>query len=86
MRNGGGPACLRLRVVLSEEEAAAANSSFILDEDKIAKLEAWVKAHYRDRIAPDDLRDPALMEESLAAMDALTALLGMGAFYDFQRA
>lgn len=85
MRNGGGPACLRLRVVLSEEEAAAANERFLLDEDKIAKLEDWVKTHYRDRIAPDDLRDPALMEESLAAMDALTGLLGMGAFYDFQR-
>ncbi|MHA7870740.1 MAG: N-succinylarginine dihydrolase [Hyphococcus sp.] len=85
MRNGGGPACLRLRVVLSEDEAAAANERFLLDEDKIAKLEEWVKTHYRDRIVPDDLRDPALMEESLAAMDALTALLGMGAFYDFQK-
>ncbi|MEO1253175.1 MAG: N-succinylarginine dihydrolase, partial [Pseudomonadota bacterium] len=45
MRNGGGPACLRLRVVLSEREAAAANESFILDEAKISKLEDWVKAH-----------------------------------------
>ena len=85
MRNGGGPACLRLRVVLSEEEAAAANGRFMLDEDKIAALESWVKAHYRDRVAPDDLRDPAFMEESFAAMQALTDLLGMGAFYDFQR-
>lgn len=85
MRNGGGPACLRLRVVLSEEEAAAANGRFILDEDKIAALESWVRTHYRDRVAPDDLRDPAFMEESFAAMQALTDLLGMGAFYDFQR-
>ncbi len=85
MRNGGGPACLRLRVVLSEREAAAANSHFILDEKKIAKLEVWVKTHYRDRLSPADLKDPAFMEESLAAMDALTALLNMGAFYDFQR-
>ena len=86
MRNGGGPACLRLRVVLSEHEAAAADQHFLLDPDKINALENWVKEFYRDRIAPDDLRDPALMEESLAAMDALTELLGMGAFYDFQRA
>ncbi|MEM8772714.1 MAG: N-succinylarginine dihydrolase [Pseudomonadota bacterium] len=85
MRNGGGPACLRLRVVLSEAEAAAANPAFILDADKITALEGWVNAHYRDRIAPDDLRDPALMEESFAAMQALTDLLGMGVFYDFQR-
>lgn len=85
MRNGGGPACLRLRVVMSEAEAAAANQHFILDGEKISKLEDWVKAHYRDRVAPDDLRDPAFMEESLAAMQALTDLLEMGAFYDFQR-
>ncbi|MFQ5562233.1 MAG: N-succinylarginine dihydrolase [Parvularculaceae bacterium] len=85
MRNGGGPACLRLRVVLSDSEARAANQNFLLDETKISMLEDWVKAHYRDRLAPDDLRDPALMEECFAALDALTALLGMGAFYDFQR-
>ena len=86
MRNGGGPACLRLRVVLSEEEAAAADSQFLLNSEKIAALENWVHTHYRDRIAPDDLRDPTLAQESLAAMDALTQLLCMGSFYDFQRA
>jgi succinylarginine dihydrolase len=48
-------------------------------------LEAWVKKHYRDRLTPDDLKDPAFMEEALGALDALTKLLGMGAFYDFQR-
>jgi succinylarginine dihydrolase len=85
MRNGGGPACLRLRVVLSEAELAAVNSNFLLDEAKFAALEDWVRRHYRDRVVPDDLRDPKFMEESLAAIDALTALLDLGAFYDFQR-
>ena len=85
MRNGGGPACLRLRVVLSEAEAAATNQHFVLNEEKITKLENWVKAYYRDRLMPDDLRDPSLMNESFAAMQALTDLLEMGAFYDFQR-
>lgn len=85
MRNGGGPACLRLRVVLSDDEAAASNGHFILDADKISALEAWVRAHYRDRLTPDDLRDPAFMDESFAAMEALTERLEMGAFYDFQQ-
>lgn len=85
MRNGGGPACLRLRVVLSDDEARAANDAFLLDEAKIAALEGWVREHCRDRLAPDDLRDPALMREGFAALDALTAHLGMGAFYDFQK-
>ena len=85
MRNGGGPACLRLRVVLSDEEIAAMNANFLLDDSRFDALEGWVKKHYRDRLAPEDLRDPAFMQEALAAIDALTKLLGMGSFYDFQR-
>ncbi|MEL6379776.1 MAG: N-succinylarginine dihydrolase [Pseudomonadota bacterium] len=85
MRNGGGPACLRLRVVLSEAERAAMDPHFLLDEERIAALEAWVRAHYRDHLHPDDLRDPALMDECFAAFDALTDLLGMGSFYRFQQ-
>lgn len=85
MRNGGGPACLRLRVVLSDEELAAANPNFLLDDEKFDALEAWANGHYRDRLTPDDLKDPDFMDEALAAIDALTTLLGMGAFYDFQR-
>lgn len=85
MRNGGGPACLRLRVVLSDAERAAANARFMPDDAGFDALEAWVMKHYRDRLTPDDLKDPAFMEESLGALDALTRLLGMGAFYDFQR-
>jgi succinylarginine dihydrolase len=85
MRNGGGPACLRLRVVLSDAERAAANARFMPDDAGFDALEAWVKKHYRDRLTPDDLKDPAFMEEALGALDALTKLLNMGAFYDFQR-
>lgn len=85
MRNGGGPACLRLRIVLSDDEIAAANPQFLLDDAKFDALEAWATKHYRDRLTPDDLKDPAFMVEALAAIDALTQLLGMGAFYEFQR-
>ncbi len=84
MRNGGGPACLRLRVVLSDNELAACNANFILDENKLMQLESWVKTHYRDRLHPDDLQDPAFAREALSAMDQLTQLLGMGSFYSFQ--
>ncbi|MFN0025367.1 MAG: N-succinylarginine dihydrolase [Parvularculaceae bacterium] len=85
MRNGGGPACLRLRVVLSDAELAATNSNFLLNDKTFDALEAWAGDHYRDRLTPDDLRDPAFMEEALGALDALTWILNMGAFYDFQR-
>lgn len=86
MRNGGGPACLRLRVLLSDEELAAVTPGFLLDEEGIRRLENWVERHYRDRLAADDLRDPALMRESFTALDELTQMLSIGSIYDFQRA
>lgn len=84
MRNGGGPACLRLRVVLTSAEQAAMDPRFLLDDGKIAALEQWVSATYPEQIAPDDLGDPLLHRQCLAALDQLTALLGLGSLYAFQ--
>ncbi|MEO1040313.1 MAG: N-succinylarginine dihydrolase [Pseudomonadota bacterium] len=87
MRNGGGPACLRLRVVLTEAERAAVNPSVWLDDALYASLTAWAQAHYREQLAPADLGDPHILEESRAALDALTSILDLGGdFYAFQRA
>ncbi|HJL20199.1 MAG TPA: N-succinylarginine dihydrolase [Sandaracinaceae bacterium LLY-WYZ-13_1] len=83
MRNGGGPACLRLRVVLTDAERAAARC--LWDDALQEALEAWVSTHYRDRLSADDLRDPKLLEESRTALDELTRILGIGAVYPFQR-
>ncbi|NNU16972.1 N-succinylarginine dihydrolase [Parvularcula sp. ZS-1/3] len=85
MRNGGGPACLRLRVALTAEELAATNQGFLLDEARSDQLEAWVKDHYRDRLTPDDLGDPAFLEENRRALDALTQIMGCSGLYAFQR-
>ncbi|MBS0321992.1 MAG: N-succinylarginine dihydrolase [Proteobacteria bacterium] len=85
MRNGGGPACLRLRVTLTDDERAAVGARVFGDDALFAALEAWVRRHYRDRIVAADLADPALLDESRRALDELTVLLGLGAVYDFQR-
>lgn len=86
MRNGGGPACLRLRVVLTEAELAATNPSMRLTPDLHARLTAWAQQWYRDELRPADLADPVLLTESRGALDALTAILGLGGrFYPFQR-
>jgi succinylarginine dihydrolase len=86
MRNGGGPACLRLRVVLTEEERAAVNPAVWLDDARYDALTAWANTHYRETLAPGDLGDPALVEESRAALDELTQILKLGPdFYPFQR-
>ncbi len=86
MQNGGGPACLRLRVALREDERAAVAPGCLLDEAKIDALQAWARAHYRDRLSAADLSDPALLDETRTALDALTQLLGVGSIYPFQRA
>lgn len=86
MRNGGGPACLRLRVVLTEAELAANNPAMRLTDALHARLSDWANRHYRDTLAPADLADPALIFETRTALDELTGLLGLGSgFYPFQR-
>jgi succinylarginine dihydrolase len=84
MRNGGGPACLRLRVPLTSDERDAIPANVFLDEALAADVEAWIRRHYRDRLAPADLRDPALLDESRRALDELTQLLALPAVYPFQ--
>ncbi|WP_395647729.1 N-succinylarginine dihydrolase [Terricaulis sp.] len=86
MRNGGGPACLRLRIVMTPAERAAAAQGFFLDDALAAKLEAWIKTHYREELAPADLPDPSLVTETQTALDELTRILPLGGdFYPFQR-
>lgn len=84
MKNGGGPACLRLRVVLTDSELNAVDQRFIMNESKIAALESWVSATYPDEIHPDDLGDLALHRQCLSALDSLTQHLKLGTLYDFQ--
>ena len=84
MRNGGGPACLRLRVALRADERRAVHGGVMLDEALHGKLSAWVDRHYRDELKAGDLADPALLAESRAALDELTGVLGLGGVYGFQ--
>ena len=82
MRNGGGPACLRLRVSLTDDEAAAMHQGVIMTEDLYAALMPWVERHYRDRIEPKDLADPQLARECAQALEELERILGLPGLYD----
>ena len=86
MRNGGGPACLRLRVVLTQREIECTNQKIFLDAKLHVRLVKWAKKHYRDRLSFDDLRDPSLLNECRRALDELTSILGLGSVYPFQKA
>ncbi|WP_427791977.1 N-succinylarginine dihydrolase [Brevundimonas diminuta] len=87
MRNGGGPACLRLRVVLTEVELAATNPAMRLTDALHARLSDWGRRWYRDSLTARDLADPALLDETRGALNELTQILNLGdGFYPFQRA
>ena len=76
MRNGGGPACLRLRVVMTPDELASTHPGHRLDDSLHARLGDWIARRYRDRLTPADLADPAMIAESRAALDELDLILG----------
>ncbi|MFC3712367.1 N-succinylarginine dihydrolase [Sphingoaurantiacus capsulatus] len=71
MRNGGGPACLRLRVAVDEAARAAIDQRFLLDEGKWEALHRIVETHWPEAIGADDLGNPSLWAEARAARAAL---------------
>ncbi len=85
MKNGGGPACLRLRVVLTEEQTQATNPVVFFDTDLYGILTQWIEKHYRDRLSTGDLADPTLLDESHRALDELAQILNLGSVYPFQQ-
>jgi succinylarginine dihydrolase len=84
MRNGGGPACLRQRIVLHPDELDALHGRVRFDETLHRELCAWVEQHYREEIHHGDIEDPLLLQESRTALDELTRILQLGSLYDFQ--
>ncbi len=77
MRNGGGPACLRLRVVMTAQEIAACHQPSLLDEAAIDALQAVVADTYRDRLTSADFADPEFADECRIAREALLETLDL---------
>ncbi len=65
MANGGGPACLRLRVPLTDTQLSAIRGRVIATETLLDELVQFVQTRYRETITPADLSDPQLAVESL---------------------
>ena len=72
MANGGGPACLRLRVVC---DPATVDPRFLVDDAKLDRIAAVIAAHWPERVGADDhltLGDwPAAVAARAALLDAL---------------
>ena len=74
MANGGGPACLRLRVVA---DPATVDPRFLLDEPKAGRIEGVIAEHWPETIEPAQIGDPVLASEVRGARAALLRALGI---------
>lgn len=72
MANGGGPACLRLRVVA---EPAAVDPRFLADEAKLDRIAALVERRWPRDIGNDELKEPELIAQIELARSELLDLL-----------
>lgn len=68
MANGGGPACLRLRIVADPQTV---DPRFLADEAKLDAIAAVIGEYWPESIAPAQLADPALIRQVRAARAAL---------------
>lgn len=71
MNNGGGPACLRLRLPLSAEERAIVHKGVWLTESRYQNLRSIIETHYREEITFADLSDLEFMNECQSARRAI---------------
>ena len=74
MANGGGPACLRLRVVC---DPATVDPRFLLDEPRADLIESVISAHWPEQIDPFDIGSPRLANSVIAARLALLDALDL---------
>ena len=74
MANGGGPACLRLRVVA---DPATVDPRFLLSEARADALEKVIAAHWPQQIDPGEIGSDALANTVSAARAALLDALDL---------
>ena len=72
MANGGGPACLRLRVAC---DPALVDPRFLVDEARLDRIGRVIAAHWPEEITPDELQEPGLIAAVIEARRALLECL-----------
>ena len=82
MQNGGGPACLRLRVVMNSDEFSSINSNFVFSENLYKKLRNWIIKYYDTNVIYDDLMVPAFIRKCRNSFSELSDLLNVSNLYN----
>ena len=75
MRNGGGPACLRLRVPVTADAVAAISPGYMLNPSRLDRLVALVDRFWPEVLAPSDLLDPELWAVGRVAHEQLQSFI-----------
>lgn len=74
MKNGGGPACLRLRVVLSEQERESCDQKFFFDDKLFERMGNWIMDFYPANLRAETLLQASFYEKTQKAFDELEAI------------
>jgi len=73
MANGGGPACLRLRVQLEVDQLAAIPEAYHVTDRRADEISAWVEKWYPESLTLSDLMDVQFAIHCAEAVKALTS-------------
>ncbi len=76
MANGGGPACLRLRVACDPETV---DPRFLVDDARLDRLAEVIGTHWPEEVATPDIRDPRLVSQIETARLSLLDTLDLSA-------
>ena len=76
MRGGGGPACLRLRVVLTDEHLCSLAGNILLSDDLYDQLRATISTFYPEAVSFAQLADPDFCTRCRLAIKEIYKVLG----------
>ncbi len=77
MRNGGGPACLRLRVLMSDDELAKMHQGVLLNDKLFAQIQSWIESYYSNELTLAEMADEKFYTNYQRALLELYDLLGL---------
>lgn len=84
MANGGGPACLRLRVPLTQAQLAMVKPTVLISDQLLFALEQAINKYYVDELTNEHFLDKKFIDNTRYALDEIANILGLEKIYDFQ--